>query len=226
MKRCLILVIVFIASLTQLKSQNLIFSAGLNVSNTNLKFFDPVIITDWYPIFSPDLMINYEYRFNRSFSFRPGISYSRQGRRTVSDLGPTAYVEYKYVIDFIDIPFLFSYNVNPRSIGGYSLNLNAGIYLGYGIRGQRIEDILAVVSKDKIFEGPDAIYRNDYGLMLMTGFGDTENQLSLYFQYGLRNMATTESDFTKFNRVAAGLNYSRIIDFGPNARNRLKKRFF
>lgn len=226
MKRYIILVVVLISSLSQLKSQNLIFSAGLNISNTNLKFFDPVIITDWYPIYGPNLMINYEYMFNRSFSFRPGISYSRQGRRTVSDLGPTAYIEYKYVIDFIDFPFLFSYNLNPRSIGGYSLNLNAGVYLGYGIRGQKIEDITAVVSKDKIFEGPDAIYRNDYGLMFMTGFGDTENQLALYLQYGLRNMASTESDFTRFSRVAAGLNYSRVIDFGSNARNILKKRYF
>lgn len=226
MKKFLLLVIILIASLNQLKSQNLIFSAGLNVSNTNLKFYDPVIITDWYPIFSPNLMLSYEYKFNRSFSFRPGISYSRQGRRTVSDLGPTAYIGYKYVIDFIDFPFLFTYNINPRSIGGYSLNLNAGVFLAYGLRGQRIEDILAVVSKDKIFEGPDAIYRNDYGLMFMTGFGDTENQLALYFQYGLRNMATTESDFTKFNRVASGLNYTRIIDFGSNARRILKKRFF
>jgi hypothetical protein len=226
MKRLFIVLIILTSSITHLKSQNLIFSAGLNISNTNLKFYDPVIITDWYPLFSPNLMINYEYKFNRTFSFRPGISYSRQGRRTVSDLGPTAYVEYKYVIDFIDIPFLFSYNVNPRSIGGYSLNLSAGVFLGYGMRGQRIEDITAVVSKDKIFEGPDAIYRNDYGLMFVTGFGDTENQLALFFQYGLRNMATTESDFTRFNRVAAGLNYSRIINFGSNARNILKKRFF
>jgi hypothetical protein len=226
MKRYIILTLVLIASLTHLKSQNLILSAGLNVSNTNLKFFDPVIITDWYPVFSPNLIINYEHRFNRSISFRPGISYSRQGRRTVSDLGPTAYVEYKYVIDFIDFPILFSYNFNPRLTGGYNLNISAGIYLGYGIRGQKIEDITAVLSKDKIFEGPDAIYRNDYGLMLMTGFGDTENQLALYFQVGLRNMATTESEFTRFSRVAAGLNYSRVIDFGSTARNMLKRRYF
>lgn len=226
MKKHLILLLIFFASLTQLKSQNLIFNVGLNVSNTTLKFFDPVIITDWYPLFTPQLMLSYEYKFNRSFSFRPGIAYSRQGRRTISDLGPGAYVEYRYIIDFIDIPFLFTYNFNTRSTGGYNLNLNAGVYLGYGINGQRIEDITAVVSKDKIFEGPDAIYRNDYGLMLLSGFGDTENQLAVYFQYGLRNMATTDSDFTKFSRVAAGLNYVRIVKFGSNARKMIRKRFF
>lgn len=226
MKKYLILPIILVASLTQLKSQNLIFNAGLNVSNTILKFYDPVIITDWYPIYTPQLMLSYEYKFNKSFSFRPGISYSRQGRRTVSDLGPTAYVEYRYVIDFIDFPFLLTYNFNPRLTGGYNLNLNAGVYLGYGINGQRIEDITAVVSKDKIFEGPDAIYRNDYGVMILTGFGDTENQLALYFQYGLRNMATSDSDFTNFSRLAAGLNYSRVIQFGSNARKMLKKRYF
>ena len=226
MKKTLILALLFAGGLMKLDAQNLYVNAGLNVSSMRIDFYDPVIITDWYPVYGPQVMISYEHRFNRAFSFRPGLVYSRQGRRTVSDLGPSAYVEYKYLVDFIDFPVLFTYNFNPRSTGGYYINTSGGIYLGYGVNGNKVEDITALVSKDPLFEGPDKIFRNDYGLMFVGGFGDDENQIALTLQYGFRNMATTDSDYTKFARFSVGLNYVKVIPFGSNARRLMRKRYF
>lgn len=226
MKKILFIAVLSFFYLNTLNSQNLIVNAGLNISNMTIKFYDDVIITDWYPIFSPQLMLSYEHRFNRAFSFRPGLIYSRQGRRTVTDFGAATYVEYKYLIDFIDLPIMFTYNFNPRNTGGYYINASGGLYLGYGVMGNRIEDITAIVSKDPLFDGPDRIFRNDYGVIFVAGFGDQENQLAVNFQYGLKNMATTDSDYTKFSRISVGLNYVRIIPFGSNARRLMRKRYF
>lgn len=185
-----------------------------------------VYSTDKFPIFSPDFSLNYEHTFNESFSIKPGIGFSRQGRLIAMDLGSGFYYEEKFTINYVDLPLLLTYNFNPRTTWGYSLNLNAGPYIGYGFNGVVTSDNTAFVSEEGLFIGPDGVHRNDYGLIFRVGFGYPDNQVSVSLNTGLKNLAKYGGDYTKFKRIGIAFNYIRVIDFGPNARRMFRKRFF
>ena len=226
MRRLILLFVIIILTSLQSFSQNILFNVGLNISSMSIDYSDFAYTTDRFPVISPDLSLGYEYYLTKSLSIKPAIAYSRQGRLIAMDLGSGFYYEEKFTINYIELPFLLSYNFNPRLTWGYSLNINAGPFIAYGFRGLVTSDNTAFVSEESLFLGGDGIERNDYGLMFRIGFGFPENQLSLTLSGGLKNLAITGGDYTRFRRIAMSLNYVRIIDFGPNARRMLRKRFF
>lgn len=218
--------IIFISSGQLLSSQNLILNVGLNISSMRITYYEMRYSTNTYPVFSPDLMINYEHKINKTISFKPGVSFSRQGKLVAMDIGSGLYYEEKFTINYIDFPFLISYNFDPKLFGGYNLNLNAGPYLGYGFNGLITSDNTAFISEEKLFLGEEAIERNDWGLLFVAGFGYPDNQIALFISIGLKNLAYVGGDYTRFQRLATGINYVSFIDFSPNARRMLKKRLF
>jgi hypothetical protein len=207
-------------------AQNITFSAGLNVSSINIKYYDLQYNTDNFPILFPDLMIGYEHRINKSFSLNPGIWLSRQGKRVVMDIGSGFYYEEKFTISYFDIPLLITYHANPRNFGGYNFTIGAGPYLGYGFKGLVTSDNTAFISEESLFLGEADIKRSDLGYLLVASIGYSDNQIGLFVSGGLKNLAVTGGPYTKFKRISAGVNYIRIVDFSPNARRLYKKRFF
>ncbi len=208
------------------KSQNIVLHAGVNISNMQINYYDNTYTTDRFPIFSPDIGLGYEYYLNERISIKPGIAYSRHGKLIAMDLGANYYYEEKFTINYIELPFLFCYNFNPRTTWGYALNISAGPYVAYGFNGMVTSDNTAFVSEESLFLGGDGIERNDYGLILKVGFGYTRDQISVGIVMGLKNLAIIGGDYTDFRRIGLSFNYVRNIDFGPHALRIIKKRFF
>ena len=225
MKKSLLLA-AFIITMNAAFSQNLIKNAGINVAHMNIDYFAQTYTTSSHAIITPIALFQYEHQFNRSISVKPGIGMSRQGKRIVMDLGAGFYNETKFTINYIDFPLLLTYNFSQNMTGGYNFNINAGPYLSYGFNGLVSSDNSAFVSEEKLFAGTPDVERGDFGLLLMAGFGLPDHQMSLYLCTGLKNLAITGGDYTKFSRFSLGMTYTRVIDFGPNARRMLKKRFF
>lgn len=225
MKRFLTPTLFLILLLSPLRSQNIVLNAGLNVSGMNIRYYELVYNTDNFPILYPDIMINYEVKLNDRFSLRPGIGYNKQGKRVVMDIGSGVYYEERFTINYIDLPLLTTYHLNPRLLGGYILTISAGPYLGYGFKGLVTSDNTAFISEENLFLGDPDIDRTDYGYLLVAGFGYSDNQVSVFVSGGLKNLAVEGGDYTRFKRICAGVNYTRIIDFSPNARRLYRKRF-
>lgn len=226
MKRTpLLLFLLFTLSFTS-KSQDLILNIGFNLSGINIKYDNLEYNTDNFPLLYADLMINYDYEINSYLSFRPGLGYSRQGKKVVMEVGYGLYYEEKFTINYIEIPLLLTYHFDPESFGGFNFNISLGPYFGLGFRGLVTSFNGAYISEENLYLGEADIKRTDGGYLFVAGFGYDDNQLSFFISGGLKNLAVQGGNYTKFKRISAGINYTRIIDFSENAIRLYKKRLF
>ncbi|MEZ5000167.1 MAG: outer membrane beta-barrel protein [Bacteroidales bacterium] len=217
--------ILLLLSSGSVSSQDLVFHAGINVSGMNIRYYESLYNTSTYPILYPDLMISFDHRISDRFSVRPGVWYNLQGKRVVMDIGSGIYYEERFTINYLDLTFLATYHINPRKVNGYYIDLGFGPYTGYGFRGLVTGDNTAFVSEENLFLGQAEIRRTDFGYLFNIGFGFHDNQLSLFLSGGLKNLAIEGGTYTRFKRISSGVNYTRTIDFSPNARRLYKKRF-
>lgn len=206
-------------------SQDLILQAGINISGMNIRYYESLYSTSTYPVFYPDLMIGIDHKVSDRFSIRPGLWYNLQGKRVIMDIGSGIYYEERFTINYLDLTFLATYHFNPRSINGYYLDLGFGPYTGYGFRGLVTGDNTAFISEESLFLGDADVKRTDFGYLFNIGFGFHDNQLSLFISGGLKNLAVQGGKYTVFKRISSGVNYTKTIDFSPNARRLYKKRF-
>ena len=173
--------------------------AGLNL--TNFTGSDWKDLTDGESKFKPGFQLGVvgEYALSDVLAIQPGLIFAQQGAFLYKDSDFT----WGMTLNYLQVPINIQYKLD---LGGMSLLLQAGPYLGYGINGERKGGIL---SRDiKFGSGHDADLKAfDLGLGIGAGVQFSSFQVSLGYNLGLTNLNPIDIGKTQNYGFALTLTY-------------------
>ncbi len=185
--------------------------AGFNLTNISAKYDGKKESGDDKNKFKPGFQIGVvgEYALSDAFAIQPGILIATQGSKYKfsETYGGTTYESKGSTnLTYIQIPINAQYKLD---LGGATLLLQAGPYLGYAISGKYKSEEDGEKSDQKIKFGSDNDKVNpfDFGLGLGAGVQFSNFQVGLGYNFGLTNLSNIDKQKMKNNGLALTVTY-------------------
>jgi opacity protein-like surface antigen len=175
--------------------------AGFNLTNVTEKYDGKAVDSDEKGSFKPGFQIGVvaDIALADALSLQPGLLFATQGCTYKGEDGDE---DLKINLNYIQIPINVQYKLD---LGGNSLLLQAGPYLGYAIGGKwkagsESEDV-KFGSKD------EEIKAFDFGIGLGVGMQFSNLQVGLGYNLGLANLNNAEKMTSKNNGLAVTVTF-------------------